>query len=108
MKALSDAQNEQASTQVKAADQKNEQDLADKKLASELVIHNADQAKINAEAGLAARKQGLAEKTAAAEHGLARQKAASEHTLAHGEHHLELRKHGLDAATAAHEAAMDV
>jgi hypothetical protein len=95
-KALSDAQLKQGDQQVKAADQKNEQDLADKKLAAELVIHSADREKIAAET--AART---------ADTRLAQRKQVHEENLAQAEHGLNLRSHALDAATAAHEAAVD-
>jgi hypothetical protein len=80
--AKSDAQNEQAKLQNEAADRATESSLADKKLATELVIHGQTQAQDQ-------------------------QNTDRSHGLATAQHGLALKQHGLDALQAAHSAAMD-
>ena len=86
IEAQTKAQTEPAKLQQKAAEvaaragqTKAEQDVANTNLAKELVIHGSD-----------------------------RQKAQGDLALRAADHHLDLRKHALDASVAAHDAAMDV
>lgn len=102
-KALSDAQIKQGDQQVKAAEQKNDQDLADKKLAAELVIHSADKEKIAAETASTAADAQLAQRQQAH----TERKDMADHSVAQAEHGLDLRAHALDAGKAAHEAVVD-
>jgi hypothetical protein len=95
-KAASDAQLKQQDQQNKTAEMQNDQQLEDKKLAAELVIHSADRQKIAAETG-----------AKVADANLAVRKQAHDENLAEQEHGLNLKAHALDAAMAAHEAAVD-
>ncbi len=81
--ARADADNESRKLQNDAADRAAESNLADKKLATELVIHARDQAQTQ-------------------------QNADRDHGLATAQHGLAMRGHALDALSAAHDASMDV
>lgn len=116
-KMLMDAQSQQADTQVKQAEMANEQKIEDTRLARELVIHAHDQNTAQAEAATAQAKMGherMKMRHEAAKTQIDAAKAAHEqrmdvanHGLAQAEHGLKLREHAVDAAQAAHQAAID-
>jgi hypothetical protein len=83
--------------QIKLAEIQASQDVANTNLAKELVIHGSDQA--NAQADRDLKKQNL---------GLQAMKTHADLGLKGEAHRLNLRSHALDAASAAHDAAMDV
>ena len=91
------AKNTTLDPQIKIAEMQAEQEVANTNLAKELVIHAGDRA--NAEADRNIKTQQL---------GLQTMKTHADIGIKQAAHGLNLRSHALDAASAAHDAAMDV
>lgn len=83
-------QTDAANQQTKMAALKTQEDIADKNLAKELVIHAGDQQVKQADNDLAKRDQ------------------AHKESVAGHEQQMDLKGHALDATTAAHQAAVDM
>jgi hypothetical protein len=95
--ATTKAQSSSLDPQIKIAEIQADRDVANTNLAKELVIHSNDQQ--NAQADRQIKQQNL---------GLQALKTHAELGLKGEAHRLNLRGHALDAASAAHDAAMDV